>query len=283
MSDSLKQNYKLSYKTQRHITSLFVLNAGSQKCEGGYGWGPGIRDHFLIHHVAFGTGTYVAAGKTYRVSAGQTFIAYPGETISYCADEHDPWEYIWVGFGGSDARFLLEQTDFSPDNPVMITDHGGKLKPLMQAVYRSHGNQPHDSVRMTGSLYMLLSYLMEYAKKQSDRGDDAMLAYVRRAAEYVSDNYARPITVDDMARFAGVSRSWLYRSFKQHLSVSPISYLNSFRIEQARILLSNSALSVGEVSCSVGFDDPFYFSKVFKSLTGESPRAYIKAHRKTDF
>ena len=280
MSDTFQKNYKLSYKTQRHLTSLFVLNAGSQKCEGGYGWGPGIRDHFLIHYVALGSGRYTAGGKTHHVRAGQAFIAYPGETISYNADEQDPWEYIWVGFGGSDARFLLEQTDFSPQKPVISTG-GGRLKELLMAIYRSHGSKAHDSVRMSGCLYMLLSYLMECAKKQSDAAGDAMLAYVRRAAEYVSDNYARPITVDDMANYAGVSRSWLYRSFKQHLSVSPIFYLNSFRIEQARILLSHRSLSVSEVSCSVGFDDPFYFSKVFKSHIGQSPRAYIKAHRKT--
>ncbi len=272
-------NYKRSYKTQRRLASLFVLNVGSQKCESSHCWGPGIRDHFLIHHVISGAGTYNISGKVYRINAGDTFIAYPGITITYIADEYNPWEYLWVGFNGNDASLLLEQTDFSPDSPVISAGNRTIIKKLLLDIYRCHGNRVFESVSMTGSLYLFLSYLIKMAEPRSFYKMHSS-EYISRACEYMSDNFSRPISVEDIAHYAGVSRSWLFRSFKQHFLCSPVTYLSKHRIERACILLQNSSLNVKEISCSVGFDDPYYFSRVFKKITGFPPREYAKIHRK---
>lgn len=239
-----------------------------------------MRDHFLIHHVVSGTGAYTMSGKTHRLCAGDTFIAYPGSMIAYSADKLDPWEYCWVGFNGSDARFLLEQTPFSHTNPVISEGNCGQLKKLLLDIYHCHGNRAFESARMTGCLYIFLSHLMALAPES--KPPEKSLHYVRIAAEFVSDNYSRPIGVADMAHFAGVSRSWLYRLFMQHLNISPAAYLTQFRIEQATLLLLNSSLSVSETAYSVGFEDPFYFSKLFKRHTGFSPKQYSKLHRKVN-
>ena len=110
----MPHHYKNSYKvTEKELVSLSVYNVGFQKCDALYQWGPGIRDHYLIHYIISGKGTYRVAGQTYHLSGGDTFLVYPNTEVVYCADEQNPWEYAWVGFTGSDASMILKATDCS--------------------------------------------------------------------------------------------------------------------------------------------------------------------------
>ncbi len=66
---SLQKSYKV---TEKELVSLSVYNVGFQKCDALYQWGPGIRDHYLIHYIISGKGPTVA-GQTYHLSGGDTF------------------------------------------------------------------------------------------------------------------------------------------------------------------------------------------------------------------
>ena len=273
----MAKNYKYSYKLKPRGTSLSVCNVGLQRCEPGYRWGPGVRDHFLIHHVVAGKGRFMADGRSWPVTAGETFLVTPETMVSYQADQQQPWEYLWVGFRGNDARMLLAQTDFSPDRPVISAGSSDELKRMLLRVYERRGNRPQEAAAMTGYLYVFLSRLMELSRSRSN--DEPGLELVRRATIFVQENYSHPITVEDVARFAGVSRSWLYRSFQQCLSVSPTRFLSECRMDHAAQLLQSSQLNVSEVACSVGYDDPYYFSRVFRQRFHCSPRDYLQKMR----
>ncbi len=80
-------------------------------------WGPGVRDHYLIHLVVAGKGVYQVNGAAYNLQEGDLFLAKPNQLITYAADETDPWEYYWVGFNGACANKLVQQTPFSDVQP----------------------------------------------------------------------------------------------------------------------------------------------------------------------
>jgi AraC-like DNA-binding protein len=273
----MEQNYKRSFKTNRRSASLFVHNVGLQRCCANYRWGPGVRDHFLIHHVVAGRGAYSAGGVTYPVEAGETFLAYPDISITYCADAEHPWEYLWVGFSGNDARLLLSQTDFTPETPVIRTGNGERMRKLLLQIYASRGNRPHEAAGMTGRLYLFLAFLMEQSVRLHAQETTAALA--TRAAEFMNESFAHAVTVEDVARFVGVSRSWLYRSFIKQFSVSPSRYLTELRLSRAALLLQQNQTNVAETSCSVGYLDPEYFSRAFHARYGCPPREYARQFR----
>ena len=103
----MEGTYKYSYKTGESLSNaLSVYNTGYQKCEPGYQWGPGVRNHYCIHHVIAGAGYYEVHGNRYQLEAGDTFILYPDTEVKYYADQEKPWEYTWVGFEGADAGIL---------------------------------------------------------------------------------------------------------------------------------------------------------------------------------
>ena len=104
----MNDQYKNSYKaTAKELVSLSVYNVGYQLCDAGYQWGPGIRDHYLIHYVISGKGTYEVNNETHFLSAEDAFLVYPNTEIIYRADAKTPWEYAWVGFTGSDAATIF--------------------------------------------------------------------------------------------------------------------------------------------------------------------------------
>ena len=70
----MSENYKNSYKaTDKELVSLSVYNVGCQRCDPGYQWGPGIRDHYLIHYIISGKGSYRVKGSTHHLEAGDVF------------------------------------------------------------------------------------------------------------------------------------------------------------------------------------------------------------------
>ena len=101
MADVYKQSFKQNYTNN---IELSIFNCGLERCAPGQTWGPGIRDHYLIHLVLSGKGVFEVGGRTWEVSPGDLFFARPSQLIRYTADEQQPWEYSWVGFNGACAH-----------------------------------------------------------------------------------------------------------------------------------------------------------------------------------
>ncbi len=269
MESAFKQSYK---SPPSEMTALSVYNVGHQKCTPRYQWGPGVRNHYLIHYVVSGRGVYETRGRRYALRAGDAFLALPDTEITYYADESDPWEYVWVGFAGNDALPILQCTDFTPDSPVVHPRNGPEFRAAVQRVYEMRGAEFLHAVRMTGALYGALALLMR--RENPERVGSAAEQYVRKAETYIAHHYALPLTVTDVAAYVGIDRTHLYAVFKQTTGLSPKEYLTDYRLRRACALLLEPALSVTAVANSVGFENSLYFSKVFRKHMGLSPSEY---------
>lgn len=147
----MAEDFKHSFKTDRRgELSLLVYNVGFQKCPPGYGWGPGVRDHYLLHYVLSGQGTYETEGRTFVLQSGEAFLARPDVPIFYRADEVNPWEYYWVGFSGPAAPLLLAQTPFTAARPVLRPAAGDHLRQGLLDIYKARGSDYPAAVRMAG-------------------------------------------------------------------------------------------------------------------------------------
>ena len=265
--DTLKENAGLS-----------VYNTGYEQCESGQVWGPALRDHYLIHYVVSGKGTLRCNQQEYAVTPGMLFIIFPSQVASYQADEADPWQYTWVGFNGTDARRLVKLTGLTKEQPVWRSDTPDETCALLRSIADASDNTAAADAEMVGRLYLFLAHLIKHGHHHT--AQDTHQTYVANALRYIQYNYASDIGVADIARYVGISRSQLYRAFLQHFGVSPHAYLQTYRINEACSLLRDPAYSVAEVAGSVGFNDPLYFSRVFKSIKDVTPSDYQKKRRK---
>lgn len=267
------EDYKFSYKdTLKENIGLAVYNTGCQKCAGGYAWGPGQRDHYLVHYVTAGKGRLFCGGKTYDLKAGDLFFVCPFRLVTYAADETEPWEYIWVGFNGTEAKRLLHLTGLSEESPVHHAAGDGDIPRTLMDIYTHRGNTPAADTEMVGRLYLFLSSLMR--EREGNRISWTSRDYVEQALRFIQRNYAGDLSVADIADYAGVSRSQLYREFQKELGLSPKEYIQQYRINEACSLLTAGKLTVAETAASVGYGDALYFSRAFRRLKGLSPCAY---------
>jgi AraC-like DNA-binding protein len=116
---------------------------------------------------------------------------------------------------------------------------------------------------------------MHYAQHEEDV-QNSQVVYVEQAKDYISTNYSYPITVEDVASYVGISRSYLFRSFQAIQNQSPKEYLIEYRLKRARHLLRETSLSIASIAYSVGFENNLYFSKAFKSKMKMTPSEYRK-------
>jgi signal transduction histidine kinase/AraC-like DNA-binding protein/ABC-type sugar transport system substrate-binding protein len=100
---------------------------------------------------------------------------------------------------------------------------------------------------------------------------------VRQAMAYIHQHYAEPISRADLAHHVALSEDYLTASFRKELGVTPVAYLNRYRVQQARQLLTDTGKSITEIALEVGFSDSGYFGRVFRREVGLSPEAYRQA------
>lgn len=114
----------------------------------------------------------------------------------------------------------------------------------------------------------------ESALSGQHRIGDSTQTLVRSAIAYVHQNYMRPITREDIARYVSINEDYLTTCFQRELGISPIAYLNRYRISRAKILMKTTAMSLTEIALEVGFGSSTYFSRIFRRETGVSPSEY---------
>lgn len=267
--DSFKHSFK---DTLKENAGLAVYNTGYEKCAEGYQWGPGVRDHYLLHYVSSGEGTYTCGGEEYILKEGDIFLIFPSQVVQYRAADENPWEYYWVGFNGADAHRMVAMTGFHLSEPVLRGADAKATKEALLRIYHSRGNTPAADVEMAGYLQLFLASLIR------SRGNAPSIpgnrGYLAQALRYIQHNYAGAIGVSDIADFVGISRSQLYRAFETEFGQSPHEYLQKYRVSEACTLLRSGELTVAQVAGSVGFNDPLYFSRVFRRMKGYTPTAY---------
>lgn len=97
---------------------------------------------------------------------------------------------------------------------------------------------------------------------------------IERTVQYMSQHLDKPLQASELAAVANVSLSHFFALFKQRMGCSPIDYFTRLRMRRACELLESTSARVKEVAAALGYDDPFYFSRVFKSLSAVAPLHY---------
>ena len=102
---------------------------------------------------------------------------------------------------------------------------------------------------------------------------------VRQAMAYIHEHYADPVSRGELARHVAITERYLTLCFRQELGVTPMEYLNRYRVKRAKNLLENGSISIAEIAMDIGFSDISYFNRVFKQEVGVSPGAYRRGER----
>lgn len=126
---------------------------------------------------------------------------------------------------------------------------------LLEPIKQSNGNDSHGGTQSLAS---------EIAGR------------IARSIAYMMEHLDEPVQVSTLAQQASVSPSHYFALFKRQTGTAPIDFFIRLRMNHARVLLDSTCSSVKEIAATMGYDDPFYFSRVFKSVHRVAPAEYRK-------
>ena len=126
--------------------------------------------------------------------------------------------------------------------------------------------------------YLLL--LINRHLTETEQPDTDFRGEIIQALNYFERHWRDDLSIDGYAAHNRMSSSWFRRQFKQYTGVSPMQYLVSLRITNARNLLENTDYNIAQVADAVGYDNPSYFRRLFYKYTGMTPSEYKKSHTK---
>ena len=188
---------------------------------------------------------------------------------------------------GSEARYACLSLDVGRvpafrslrRTPLLQLLQGPSLAWCEQAfgeVVRWH-REPDGPMRHTLTRATLLRLLADLSSVEDDGGVGFRPRSIARALATLEQRSSDPeLSLEDVARAAGVSSTTLRRQFLRHLQLSPVAYLQHVRLERARELLARTSLEVKEVAAQVGYADPLYFSKAFRQRFGVPPSRWAQ-------
>lgn len=271
----MEKAYKLAFENDKR-GSLYVNCCGCSKTEPLHSFGPAAKPHYLIHYVLSGKGIFRFNDKEYFLEAGYGFLIWPDELAFYQADEKDPWTYLWVGFGGSEAAAYLEAMGLSERHPVFACEQSEELYAVIKDMMDHNTFGMANDLRRNGQLGVFLSIIADSAEVVEKQDSDKSNEYVRKAVSFIQSNYCNPIKITDVAEYVCINRSYLYTLFQNSLGMSPQQFLTAFRIAKAKELLESTAYPIESIALSCGYSDALVFTKAFHNVRGMSPSAYRK-------
>lgn len=235
---------------------------------------------FQWHHVLSGEGVLEVEGKRLTVKAGQSFCLFPRVPHEY-ESVKAPWELIWVSFDGAWTAELLSQAGvgksgvYRPDRPERIASHLGGLLSYAQQPPASH---PFLGMEYSKRLYSFLLELRDYVQEGAP-SSESNRSRLHPVLQLIDKQLHRPILIAEMANAAGISPQHLCTLFRRTMDIRPMEYVNRERIKRSKeLMFREGGTPIREIALRVGFDNPSYFSAVFKRLEGQSPEQFKRMH-----
>ena len=253
-----------------------LIQIGHQDCIPGHYSGPYIRNFYLLHFITKGYGQFSIADREYALQTGDSFFISPGLSTSYRADDAAPWGYIWIGLKGIILPQLLDEAGLSQKSPVL--SYSAALLQALRQVELCAEQDGFDSLRTLGQLYLFLHELVKCGSTQADSTPPGRNAYVETAVKYIQQNINEKLSVSGLSDMLGIDRSHFCTIFKRHMGYSPKQYIQTQKMEKAKILLETTDMSIQAIAHLLGYGDQFAFSHAFQQNIGASPKGWRKLH-----
>lgn len=238
---------------------------------------PLISLHYRMVLVLEGDGWLVYRDIPTSLRQGDISWIFPGSRAFYFPSKPGSWTTLTFIFDGDGCLGLTSALSVTSDTPHAPGEAGEDVMRLAGKVRAALREDSVFHFRVVALFFMMLSSLIGgIAATPASEGSDTASS-VERAIFYIEQNYHNHIDVDMVCASVNYSRSYFSRTFKRTTGMAIPEYINSVRIKRAQYLIANTDLRFMDIAKSVGFNDPYYFSRSFKQFAGISPKAYARS------
>ncbi len=242
----------------------------------------GLAENFLFYCVD-GHGWYKIGDQRYEVGPNEFFILPQHKEHAYGSSQEHPWSIYWIHFGGESLKELNEiQAVQKHFKPFYIRNNGDLLS-LFSRIYKtlelgySIDNLLFANMCLSHFLTLFIYNSRHYEAAATDKLDcvDSAILFMQ---EHINDN----LSLNELSSQYNYSVSRFSNLFKQKTGYAPIDYFVQMKMQKACQQLDFTTRSVKDIAFSMGFDDPYYFSKRFRTIIGMSPKKYRSLNNAND-
>jgi AraC-like DNA-binding protein len=229
-----------------------------------------IISEYQLVYISKGKGTFSAGEKTWNAEPGSAFLVLPGLKHCYKPDPETGWRESWVGFKGSYFNKLAREGFLTEKHIFFSLGLHDFVTGLFDRIFDEVRRQkPLYQMKACSAVLALLGELLSRSRQQEQ--GDVCEKIVEKAKYLMASNVYGAINLPSIAAQIGISTSRLNEIFKQLTSMTPYQYYIHIKIHKAEDLLAQEDLSVKEAAWRMGFEDQYYFSRLFKNKTGIVP------------
>lgn len=231
-------------------------------------------DHHILVLARSGSATYETNGVPFSVGAGDVLFFRRGERRAAAASKSDPWSFISVAFelipldgsAGEDID-VIPTVSAVRDLPVYAT--------LFEELVACWDLRDDGALLKCRALIAeLLCRLIRDARQLSaPAAHREKIEYIK---ELIAQNDPRADSTEALAELAGLSHSHFRALFKEYTGETVLGFRNRLKIARASALLQSGVCNVTEAAYATGFSDVYYFSRLFKKMTGKSPSHHLR-------
>lgn len=234
---------------------------------------PNGRSDFQLLYISKGTASFSIMNEIHIVPEGSLVIYTPHQSQYYMYQLSENPEIYWIHFSGTDIDNYLSKLGFKDSlwynigiKTEYITIFDKIIKELQ--VRREHFFE-------LSNLYTLeLLSLMSRNMTEASLNVHTINNQMQNVIELIHKNSPSKQSVGGYAKLYNMSTCWFIHCFKSYSGMTPQQYITDLRINKAKELLSDSSFNITEIASIVGYENPFYFSRIFKKNTSLSPREY---------
>jgi AraC-like DNA-binding protein len=246
--------------------------------------------HDFYHIVLYtsGYGEYSIEGRFYPAQPGTCVLIHPGQyhdfvsrwkqsvyseiTFVYLSPEN---KFLNISFEKLLSLHTGLKTSLEPHYNLSM-DQVHTLKNLLaKSISHLNGAGSHSHYFAHFDLVTIYNFFAQIAA--SHIREPLKQSRFERSGRYIEDQYFEKISIDELAKVAGVSNGYFFRGFKKEFGISPLAYQQNIRIEAAKTLLKTTTLRCNEIAWQVGFSDVYFFHRIFKKHTGQTPLQFRKS------
>ena len=214
----------------------------------------------FVYYV-YGNANYIFENYTLNVSEGTAF--YLSKNSLYNIKINEKSKYICIDF------------DFLPSSEVRRSCSFGSVGVSTENLFSRflHIRFKDDRTNLPKAFSLIYEIYHNLIKRNHEKY--SRYSDYDKIVEYVLDHYTSPdISLSAIANGTGLSESHIRRCLNAKMHVTPIKYINHLRLEKAKKMLLESNFTISEIATATGFEDQFYFSRIFKKHYGSSPRDF---------
>lgn len=269
-----------------------VLNVGLAIHNADWNWVDVNSPFMRIYYVLEGFAKLKLPSGIVELKPHYMYFIPAFTTHSYICDSHFSLYYIHLYEDNFDGTSILDDWEIPTEikankfdmelmkrlceiNPFMKLPQSDPTsydnKPtLMKSLMTNKSRPMYDKVESRGIVYIIISRFLKNASKISLGRDDR----IEKTIDYIRNNLYSDITIAELAQRVFLSTDHFIKLFKHEMHTTPLQYITKKKIEKAQLLLATCDLSVKNISYKLMFDDYSYFCRIFKKITGVTPKEY---------